>query len=377
MVETTENRVKIGAKVEESVYASFKQHVYDETGQKRGVLGEAVEAALIDYMDDDAVSDDGEVSNSDLLREIRALRHSDATPAPYPPAEENDSKVDSEDSAASDGGSPPSEETPSPPLGSGKGTLEGDTGAGAGEREGKPPLNSPVAERVDWIASSINISGDVAFDTLVEIVGEQWPQLTTKKCREVAWGWAAAARPCEEDYPDELDRDLESAIATDSRLRARVEAERNPELHFFPREHESGAWFKITDEYSEHLLNHQEPTERGEVVVYLGEGGAVALAQLFGWLPQDYYGPPEADGDGSESWDSSDKSDLPECLRDDDETASDSEDDECTDSDDEISADDLQDAQRAQRGEDADSNGDGEESIADSLEGVDIPGSTR
>jgi hypothetical protein len=155
-------------------------------------------------------------------------------------------------------------------------------------------------------------------------------------------------------------------------------------LHFYPREHESGAWFKITDEYSENLLNHQEPTERGEVVCYLGEGGAVALAQVYGLLPEDYYGPPEADGDGSESSDSSDKSHLPECLRDDDETASDSDDEECTDSDDEISVDDLQDAQRAQRGdgedsdgngEDSDGNGDGEGSIADSLEGVDIAGS--
>ena len=86
MVETTETRVKIGAKVEESVYASFKQYVYEQTGQKRGVLGEAVEAALIDYMDDDPVSDDGDVSNSDLLREIRSLQHSDAPPAPPPPA---------------------------------------------------------------------------------------------------------------------------------------------------------------------------------------------------------------------------------------------------------------------------------------------------
>jgi len=233
-------------------------------------------------------------------------------------------------------------------------------------------VNAPVRERVDWIASSIGIEGDVPFDTLVDLVNEQWPQLTRKKCGEVAWGWAAAARPTKEDYVDELNRDLEPVIATDSRLRARADSERNPELHFYPREHESGAWFKITDEYSENLLNHQEPTERGEVVCYIGEGGAVALAQSFGWLPEDYYGPPEADGDGSESSDSSGESDLLESLRD----------EECTDSDDsngeEISADDLQDAERSQRGddgEDSDSDGDGEESIADSLEGVDITGS--
>jgi metal-responsive CopG/Arc/MetJ family transcriptional regulator len=77
MAETTENRVKIGAQVNESVYAEFKQYIEDKTGQKRGVLGEAVEAALRQYMEDDGRDVDRDVSNAALVREIRALRSSD------------------------------------------------------------------------------------------------------------------------------------------------------------------------------------------------------------------------------------------------------------------------------------------------------------
>jgi hypothetical protein len=278
MAEKTENRVKIGAKVNESVYAEFKQHVFDATGQKRGVLGEAVEAALRQYMEDTKDGVDGDVSNADLLREIRALRSSDATPAPPPEGEKNDLTVPEE----------------------------------------KPPVNAATGDRVAWLASEVNIQGRVPFDTLVKEVGRHYPQHSDSKCRELAWRWAAVRAPTPSDYPDEAEYSGEMRLdkpVRDFRLRKRAEAENKPSLLTGPRRHENGAWFSIVEAYSDAALNHQEPTERGEVEVYLGEGGARKFAEEFGLLDSDEESESEAkwptDSVPSDGSDGADESDEP------------------------------------------------------------------
>jgi hypothetical protein len=299
MAETTENREKIGAKVDESVYAEFKQHVFEATGQKRGVLGEAVEAALLQYMEDDGRDVDDDVSNADLLREIRALRSSDSVPAPHPPAEESDSKVDSADSPGSDGSPSPTDDAPTPPPGSNKGSLT--------DGEEKPSMNTPVGERVAWLASEINIEGRVPFSTLTREVNEKYPEHSSSKVRELAWEWAAVRAPTRDEFPDESEYVGDTHLDTparDARLRNRAEAENEPLLMTCPRRHKNGAWFRISEAYG--AMNHQEPTERGDVDVYLGEGGARTHAEEMGLIESELTDDDSDDGDDADgrSWDS-------------------------------------------------------------------------
>ncbi|WP_155119449.1 hypothetical protein [Halomicrobium katesii] len=278
MAETTENRVKIGAKVNESVYAEFKQHIHDKTGQKRGVLGEAVEAALRQYMDENDSDIDGDVSNADLMREIRALRSTDETHPPRPPSDGSNSDGVSTGSVSSDASSSPTDDTPAPPPGDDKETLAKEK---SGESE-KPPVNAAIGDRVAWVSSEVNIQGRVPFDTLVKEVGRQYPQHSDGKCRELAWRWAAMRAPTPEDYPDDDEYSGEYSLDKldpDSELQKRAKDENNPRLHTWPRRHSNGAWFRITEARSDASMNHQEPTERGDVVVYLGVGGARKCAE--------------------------------------------------------------------------------------------------
>lgn len=327
MVQTTENRVKIGAKVNESVYAEFKQHVYEKTGQKRGVLGEAVEAALRQYMEDTKDGVDGDVSNADLLREIRALRSSDATPAPRPTPEESSSKgtsAESGGSASDSAASAESDATPAPPPRDDKGTLADDDGDDDSEDEGKPPVSAAIGERVSWLASTVDIEGRVSFSTLVDEVGRQYPQHDRSKCRELAWEWAGRRAPTRSEYPDESEFQGENRLGEmdrDSKLQSRARAEGRPVLHMYPRRHDgTGAWFIISEKRSDAALNHQAPTQRGDVDVYLGAGGATECAADLGLLKpgvapghDEELGvvPPESSdesGDSSESSESSDES---------------------------------------------------------------------
>jgi hypothetical protein len=129
------------------------------------------------------------------------------------------------------------------------------------------------------------------------MVGKEYPELSTSKCRDLAWELAAAHKPKISDFPEEIDRNLDEAVKTDAKLQSRA-SEENPDLYYFPRSHSNGAWFVVDEENSDGaLLNHQEPTERGEVSVFLGRGGAVAVAKSFGWLPSDYDTPAGVDDD--------------------------------------------------------------------------------
>jgi len=76
-----DSREKIGARVDAEVYNKFKEFIKAETGQKRGVLGEHITYALEEYMGESASSGgfEGEdVSNEDILREIRAMREGES-----------------------------------------------------------------------------------------------------------------------------------------------------------------------------------------------------------------------------------------------------------------------------------------------------------
>jgi hypothetical protein len=289
MVQTTENREKIGAQVNESVYAEFKEHVYEKTGQKRGVLGEAVEAALRQYMEDTESDSDDDVSNKDLMREIRALRSDEQNPTPHTPPEKDESNAysaGSPESGGASGASSPAEETPAPPPGEDKGTLAGEK---SGESE-KPPMNVAPGKRAAWLASEIDIHGRVPFDTLVTEVGREYPEHSDSKRRELAWRWAAIRAPTREDFPDASEYSGDTHLdfpSKDAKLRSRAEAENSPGLLRCPRRHDNGAWFQIAEARSDAALNHQEPTERGKIEVYLGAGGARQCAKDVGLLGSD------------------------------------------------------------------------------------------
>jgi hypothetical protein len=141
---------------------------------------------------------------------------------------------------------------------------------------------------VSWLASTVDIEGRVAFSTLVDEVGRQYPQHDHSKCRELAWEWAARRAPTRGEYPAESEYKGESRLdkpERDGKLQSRASAEERRGLFFWPRRHdETGAWFIIDNARSDAALNHQAPTQRGDVHVYLGSSGARECAADMGLL---------------------------------------------------------------------------------------------
>lgn len=288
MAETTENREKIGAKVNASVYAEFKQYVQDKTGQKRGVLGDAVEAALLEYMDDDI---DGDVSNADILRELREFRQaaSENTPPGVCAPEENDSSPSS--LGSSDPPPASSDETPPRARADDEDDLSGvesrERVNGVPVPDEKPGSQSMIGKRVAWIVGNSGVSGRVPFEAVEQIVKHHYPY-SKSKIREIAWLVCEALAPSASDLPDESEVVEDHKIGppkTDSELREIADKKGIDEAMSYyegPRKHANGAWYTL-DADSKNTVNHQEPTERGDVEVYIGEHGALAFAEDFGF----------------------------------------------------------------------------------------------
>lgn len=304
MVEDTGNRVKMGAQVNEALYEEFKEYVQSKTGQKRGVLGEALDAALREYMDKDTKPVEGDVSNEDLLREIQALRRSDDTPAPGPRGtESNDTSGSSVESDASESFS---EDTPAPPRGGSVNDLSKDTIGGVPVPKEKPRTNTSPRRRAAWIASDAeDLTGTIPFSMVTDAVEDRYPSLSQKKTRELAWRVTELLAPRNIDSDEVTIEDVKPEDDASLQSRARGDTStgghQRTRHYLSPRRSENGAWFKIVSSRSTAALNHQEPTQRGTVYVYLGEAGAENMGVDLGVLDKDTVRSTDSDSDSEGS----------------------------------------------------------------------------
>lgn len=302
-----ENRIKIGAMVDESVYNNFVRFVEEKRGQKRGVLGTELENALKEYMDED-IATSSDVSNEDILDELRELRAAYENNPPRTHTQNETAASDGSDnaSAASGDGAP---RTHTGDVDD-ENDLTGEESDGSDDsREviGGVPVPderphyraSPVPERVAWIVSKSHLAGKVPFQNVRKVVAA-YHDYTDKKERDLAWRVAQVLAPSRSDLPDDIPEP-----ELDSKLMARGEFD-------VPRRSDGGAWYRV-DKYSRSSMKRQLPTEQGDVYVYLGEKGAADYCEDIGIDVSDSNSDSDSDSDetdGGVSTDDFDEVDI-------------------------------------------------------------------